>query len=169
MYDLCFDLGTGTGAVFRNASPSGGFRVGIDSSREVLGHFDRACGQPVLCPVEHVSRAFRSGCADLVVANPPYFRIGCGRRSPDLHRDRARTGDSLLLYRFIFAGAYLLKPGGVMILTVREEGVEGACTGFRAGGFPDPVVVRSRGVFAVRGLLGDPFDPENRSGEIGGV
>ena len=163
-YRICFDLGTGTGSVFRNASSTAGFRVGIDFSMEALSCFDPVYGQPVLCPVEQISRTFRRNCADLVVANPPYYQIGQNRRSPDLKRDQARAGDSLTLFRFIFAGAFLLKPGGMIIVSTREEDTGRVQTGLRAAGFVSLGIMRGRGVFAVRGLLGESLHPEDCSG-----
>lgn len=168
-YRVCFDLGTGTGSVFRNASLTAGFRVGIDFSLEALTCFDPVYGQPVLCPVERISNTFRRNCADLVVANPPYYQIGQSRRSPDSKRDQARAGDPLTLFRFIFAGAFLLRQGGEIIVSTREEDTGRVCTGLRAAGFVSLSTIRGRGVSAVRGLLGESFHSEDRSGIIGRI
>ncbi len=121
---------------------------------EALACFDPAYGQPVLCHIKQISSIFRKDCADLVVANPPFYQIGRSRRSGDFERDQARAGDSLTLFRFIFAGAHLLKSGGTIIVSAREEDTERVYTGLRAAGFVSISTIRSRGVTAVRGLLG---------------
>ncbi len=133
--EVCFDLGTGTGEVFKHANLEDAFTVGVDISMTALKLFDRATGQPVLCPVEMVSSVFKKGCADLVLANPPYNTTDQSRTSPDPLRKEAREGDPLLLYRFIFAGAHLLKPGGCMIITGRSKRREEIESGFCAAGF----------------------------------
>lgn len=132
---ICFDLGTGTGEVLNNANLGDAFTVGIDISIDALRMFNRAVGQPVLCSVSMVSSVFRKGCADLVLANPPYNIADDCRNSPDSLRREAREGDPLLLYRFIFAGAYLLKPGGCMVITGRKERSNEIESGLLAAGF----------------------------------
>jgi len=133
--DICFDLGTGTGEILRNAGFQNSFLIGIDISLELLEHFDKAIGQPVLCSVENINRTFRANCADLVLANPPYFDKSTSRKSPDLFRQQARTGDSLLLYRFIFAAAYLLRKGGNLLLSGRSSDKDKIEQGLRAADF----------------------------------
>ncbi|MCD6587031.1 MAG: hypothetical protein J7K88_00610 [Candidatus Fermentibacteraceae bacterium] len=153
---VCFDLGTGTGEVLKNADLYGGscvFSVGIDVSFEALKKFDKAFGQPVNCSVEMVSSVFTGGCADLVLANPPYNTAGKGRPSPDSTRREAREGDSLLVYRFIFAGAYLLEPGGCMIITGRPAAMSITETGMRAAGFCRLERFEKQGVSAVKAFL----------------
>ncbi len=132
---ICFDLGTGTGEILKNATLENVFSVGIDISAEALLLFDTKKGQPVLCSVKFISSVFKKECADLVIANPPYGINGQGRGSPDKLRNQARHGDSLLLYRFIFAGGHLLKPGGIMIISCGKEKKEDTKFGFRAAGF----------------------------------
>ncbi|MCK5130568.1 MAG: hypothetical protein KAR40_00270 [Candidatus Sabulitectum sp.] len=132
---ICFDLGTGTGEVLNNANLGDAFTVGIDISIDALRMFNRAVGQPFLCSVGMVSSIFRKGCADLVLANPPYNIADNCRNSPDPLRHEARAGGPLLLYRFIFAGAHLLKPGGCMIITGRLNRSREIECGLRAAGF----------------------------------
>lgn len=155
-YEVCFDLGTGTGGIFRNSPLTPGLRVGVDISMEALSLFDKRCGQPVLCRVEDIPGTFEGGIADLVVANPPYFIEGRGRRSPDPARNRARSGDPLSLFRFIFSGAHLLRGGGTMVVSTREEYAHKVSTGMQAAGFISPEVLAGRGVFAVKALLASP-------------
>jgi methylase of polypeptide subunit release factors len=150
---VCFDLGTGTGEVLKNAGLNDSFSVGIDVSFEALKKFDRAFGQPVNCPVEMVSSFFSAGCADLVLANPPYNTSGKGRISLDPLRREAREGNSLLVYRFIFAGAYLLEPGGCMIITGKPAALSITETGMRAAGFYRLERFEKRGVSAIKAVL----------------
>ncbi len=132
---VCFDLGTGTGEVLKNASFEDTFSVGVDISTSALKLFDTQVGQPVLCSVSRISSLFREGCADLVLANPPYNDSENSRPSPDPLRREAREGGPLLLYRFIFAGAHLLKPGGCMIITGRLNKSDDIETGLLSAGF----------------------------------
>ncbi len=150
---VCFDLGCGTGEVFTNANFQNTFTVGIDVSSDALALFDKSAGQPVQCSVEMVSRLFRKGCADLVLANPPYDVTDSSRPSPDSLRNEARQGDSLLLFRFIFAGAHLLGPGGFMIITGRYENSEEIEFGLRAAGFKVVERFRRNRVIALKALL----------------
>ncbi len=115
--------------------------------------FDRTVGQPVLCPVNMVSSVFRKRCAELVLANPPYNIADQGRTSPDCGRREAREGNPLLLHRFIFAGAHLLKTGGCMIITGRREKIEDIECGLRAAGFYRVERIERCRVVAVKALL----------------
>lgn len=150
---ICFDLGTGTGAVLEAATFKDAFRVGIDISIQALRLFDRAAGQPVQCSVSMVSSVFKKGCADLVLANPPYNTVTDCRHSPDPLRQEARQGDSLLLYRFIFAGAHLLRSGGCMIITGREEKIPRMKCGLRAAGFSSIEEFKRGRVIAIKAIL----------------
>ncbi|GEM_PF-1460628 len=153
---VCFDLGTGTGEVLKNAglrNSTGVFPVGIDVSFQALMKFDKVFGQPVNCRVEMVSSVFTGGCADLVLANPPYNTADNGRTSPDPMRREAREGDSLLLYRFIFAGAHLLETGGCMIITGKPHSISKTETGLRAAGFHRLERFEKHGVSAVKAFL----------------
>ncbi len=130
--------------------PYEGFSVGIDFSMDALVHFDLKNGQPVLCPVERICRTFRENCADLVVANPPYYSLSSSRPSPDRIRMQARTGDSLTVHRFVFAAAWLLRQGGILVISTspdREKETEQSIT---AAGFTRREIFRENGVSAIR-------------------
>jgi len=152
---VCVDLGTGTGEVLRFAHLSEAFRVGIDFSPVALSMFPAEAGQPVLCSVQQIPSTFRPACADLVLANPPYNTYGEGRASPDVLRSEAREGDSLLLHRFIFAGAHLLKPSGFMVITGRRERKTEMEIGLRAAGFHQVELFDRGRVIALKALLSD--------------
>jgi tRNA1(Val) A37 N6-methylase TrmN6 len=158
-FKTCFDLGTGTGEVLRNTQVKGGFRVGLDLSPEALALFDRRFGQPVLCPVERVYRTFRRGCADLVLANPPYNVRGKGRISPDRLRRQARTGDPLTVHRFVFAAAFLLRPGGTLVITAPQAGLQNLETAVRAAGFTGVAVIGAWGAHGISAVMGDTAVP----------
>ncbi|HRW78713.1 MAG TPA: hypothetical protein P5207_08605, partial [Candidatus Sabulitectum sp.] len=134
-FRVCIDLGTGTGGVLRNLLSGDGLRIGVDISFEALAGFPSDAGSPVLCPVEMIPSVFRKGCADLVTANPPYFHRGSGRTPPGEYRRLSRMGDPLLQARFVFSGAFLLRPGGTMLLSCREERILESETCLRAAGF----------------------------------
>jgi tRNA1(Val) A37 N6-methylase TrmN6 len=164
---VCFDLGTGTGEVFKLAHLNNVFKVGVDCSSAALSLFAREAGQPVLCSVEDISSFFKKGCADLVLANPPYNTAGNCRTSPDTLRSEAREGSPLLLYRFIFAGAHLLRPSGCMIITGRKERTSEIELGLRAAGF-DRAELFDRGkIIALKALLLDSGVSENRRSVVG--
>ncbi len=133
--EICFDLGTGTGEILKNSGFLNSFLIGIDISLELLKYFDKSIGQPVLCSVAMVNHTFKANCADLVLANPPYFDSTASRKSPDRFRQQARAGDSLLLYRFIFAAAYLLKKGGHLLVSGRSSDADKIEQGLRAADF----------------------------------
>ena len=88
-----------------------------------------------MCSVAMVNHTFKANCADLVLANPPYFDSTASRKSPDRFREQARAGDALLLYRFIFAAAYLLKKGGTLLLSGRSSEKNKIEQGLRAAEF----------------------------------
>lgn len=168
-FELCFDLGTGSGAVLEEMSGWSGFVVGVDFSMGSLLRFDPRLGQRVLCRVEDVPATFRKHCADLVIANPPYHVTGRGRRSPVEERNSARFGGPLTVFRFIFAGAYLLKDGGVMVMTGREKVRDELLTGFSAAGFSVPEAVRYGGAWGLRASIHHPVRAEDGGSEPGGV
>lgn len=58
---------------------------------------------------------------DLVVMNPPYFRAGAARPSPDALRRAARQEIHGNLQDWLAAGRYALKEGGLLAGVFREE------------------------------------------------
>lgn len=149
-FRICFDLGTGTGGILRNMTSLSGFSLGIDFSMNALVHFSHQAGQPVLCSVEQISRTFREGCADLVVANPPYFSTVKSRPSPDENRRTARTGDPLTVHRFIFSSAWLLRHGGTLVISSNSKSEKETELGLAAAGFRNCETHRENGVAAIR-------------------
>ncbi len=145
----CIDLGTGTGGILSSIETEGVFCIGVDHCMEALQAFDTTSGSPVLCAVSAVSRTFRRGCADLVVTNPPYYPCEGSRISPNPFRASARTGDYLTVYRFIFAGAHLLRKGGTLLLSGKPSEKESLKQGLRAAGFHNVTLYRRGGVMVL--------------------
>ena len=150
---VCFDLGTGTGEVLKNTSFSKSLLVGIDISFESLKQFDKSVGQPVLCSVKQIKYVFKENCAELVLANPPYFDNTVDRSSPDRYRQQTRAGDALLLYRFIFAAAYLLKLGGSFLISGRSSDSAKIEQGLRAAGFNSIVRKESGKIVVIQSIF----------------
>ncbi len=55
---------------------------------------------------------------DLIVANPPYYRLDASRPSPDPKRDMARREVRMTLDRLVAGAAATLRPGGRLALTM---------------------------------------------------
>ena len=62
-----------------------------------------------------------AGVFDLVVSNPPYFRVGSGRGSTSPQRSMAREESSLSLNELLDAAGYLCRFGGRVALVHRAE------------------------------------------------
>ncbi len=146
---LAFDLGTGELEVPRLA-------LKTNPSMLWIGVDIRPAARPRSFPsvlsvragVETVPRLFPAALADLVTANPPYLVEGTGRPSPDPDREARRRGGPLLLYRFAFAAAHLLKPGGLALFSFRKGMEDRVRTAFRASGV-EPEKVRFSGAAGV--------------------
>ncbi|MBR0208217.1 MAG: methyltransferase [Oscillospiraceae bacterium] len=78
------------------------------------------CG--IVCgDIRAVRTLFRSGSADLVVANPPFFPKGSGALSPDPERAAARAEENCSLEELCTAAAWLCRTGGRFCLVHRSE------------------------------------------------
>jgi len=55
---------------------------------------------------------FKTGVFDVIFANPPYFKTGCGRRSPNEMEETARRGKKFELKGFLKLVSRLLKNRG---------------------------------------------------------
>ena len=64
---------------------------------------------------------FGAGSFDLVAANPPYFPVGSGARSPDPARAAARSETDCTLEELCTAAAWLLQSGGRFCVVHRPE------------------------------------------------
>jgi tRNA1(Val) A37 N6-methylase TrmN6 len=64
-----------------------------------------------------------AGTADCVLMNPPFHDARRHNVSPDAGRRLAYSADSGLLGRWVAAAADLLKPGGVLTIIWRADGL----------------------------------------------
>ena len=139
---LIFDLGTGNGDAVLAASSTcpGCTWVGVDCRREALREFCSHWGDEkrdgvlltVCTMVEDVTAAFPRGCADAVLANPPYGVTGRKRVSPSAGRERSRSGADTLLFVFLRAASHLLRPGGRLYTVNRPGNLDRLLTGCAA-------------------------------------
>ncbi len=96
-----------------------------------------------------------AGSADGVLMNPPFHDARRHNVSPDARRRLAHAGEPGLLERWIASAAFLLKPGGVLTLIWRADGLEdvhGALVGAFGGIAVLPVESRA-GAAAIRVLV----------------
>ena len=79
------------------------------------------------CDAEDIAALARAGLAagsvDRVMMNPPFRDATRANLSPDRARRLAHAGDPGLLGRWIASAAALLKPGGVLTLIYRADGL----------------------------------------------
>ena len=99
---------------------------------------------PVCCDVRTVPLAFRPECVQAVIANPPYGKSECGRKSPDPQRETSRSGEDLLLQSFVRAAFHLLEKGGRFLTVVPPCRMADVLLGCRAFGL-NPVAVQPVG------------------------
>jgi len=140
---IVFELGSGEGAAIIEAhlANSGCSWTGIDCRLEALVRSKDAAARhpdlhysPVCCLVEDVTKVFPEGCADLVLANPPYNVSDQGRVSPGSERSVARSGNDLLIYEFLRSASHLLRSGGRMVMVNRPAELCRILTGCSAAG-----------------------------------
>jgi len=81
--------------------------------------------------IKEMDRVLAGGIADLVVSNPPFWKIGEGYLSSNQEEARARHELTLNLEELVDRGAYLLRPGGKMAIIQRAERLEEAMEIFR--------------------------------------
>lgn len=118
---------------------------------------DRVTAQA--CDVEDIDALAGAGLgpggADRVLMNPPFHDARRHNLSPDARRRLAYTGGPGLLERWITSAAWLLKPGGVLTLIWRADGLDevvGALASAFGGLAVLPVAPRA-GTEAIRVLV----------------
>jgi tRNA1(Val) A37 N6-methylase TrmN6 len=137
---LVFDLGTGAGDALLDACRRnpGCMWAGLDPRERALGELVRRVSPAdsrvfaVCARVEDVPSLFLGGCADAVMANPPYGTAGSGRPSPDGDRQLSRSGRDTLLHAFLRAASHLLRPGGTLLTVNRPRNLGRILTGCSA-------------------------------------
>jgi tRNA1(Val) A37 N6-methylase TrmN6 len=147
---LIIDLGTGNGDAVREAALhiDGCLWAGLDMREEALGefprHVDPGTGSlrffPVCCRMEDVTSLLPAGCADVVMANPPYGITSRSRSSPDPRRRVSRSGSDLLLHVFLRASAHLLREEGMLVTVNRPANLDRILTGCAAFGLAPETV-----------------------------
>jgi len=132
------DLGAGVGgAGLALAARVGGLKVmlieidatlsRLASENARLNHMgDRVT--TLACDAEDVdalaAAGLGPGSADRVLMNPPFHDARRHNVSPDARRRLAHAGAPGLLERWIASAAWLLKPGGVLTLIWRADGLD---------------------------------------------
>lgn len=94
------------------------------------------CGQLTVCRTDlrNSSDLPQAGSFDLVVCNPPYFRVGSGASAPRPERQRAREELTCTLPEVCRAAAHLLRWGGSFCLVHRPERLVDLCWSMRSEG-----------------------------------
>ena len=131
--DTVYDLGCGSGVMsLLIAAKKGAIVVGVELQDSLASMAKRSVeandyGEKVKIvsgDVRSFETLFPKGEADVVVINPPYFKVGCGEVSPDQMKAVARHELELTLREELAAISYLLKEDGkafVIFPTSREE------------------------------------------------
>ena len=82
--------------------------------------------------VRQVSRLFRAGEFDVLCSNPPYRKVGSGRRNPGTEQAIARHELACRLNDLAAAAKYLVKPGGKAFLIYLPERLSELCVALTA-------------------------------------
>ncbi len=125
--EAAWDLGTGCG-IIPLAWHDAGYRgqcIAVDSAPGALALLAQSIDENAL---DHITPRLadiadleRSGTADVVAANPPYFSAASGPQSPDGLRAAARHEGGANLFSFAATAAVLLKNGGRFCLCQRPQ------------------------------------------------
>jgi tRNA1(Val) A37 N6-methylase TrmN6 len=132
------DLGAGVGAAgLALAARIPGLRVSLleidrtlselAAGNARLNHLDdrvRAYALDVETIASLTAAGFAAGTIDRVLMNPPFHDAGRQNVSPDPRRRLAHVGTPGLLRRWIATAAWLLRPGGVLTLIWRADGLD---------------------------------------------
>ncbi|MCR5090529.1 MAG: methyltransferase [Oscillospiraceae bacterium] len=78
-------------------------------------------GRAVLADLRERGKGFQAGAFDFIIANPPYFRTGDGKISPDDDRATARGECRCSLEDICRTAAVLCRSGGRFALCYRPE------------------------------------------------
>ena len=86
------------------------------AANALLGRGEIVCGD-----IRKVRELFQSGSFDLVAANPPYYPVASGARSPQAGRAAARSELCCTLDELCAAAAFLCRTGGRFCLVHKPE------------------------------------------------
>ncbi|HZD92575.1 MAG TPA: methyltransferase [Pseudolabrys sp.] len=133
------DLGAGVGgAGLALAARIAGLQVTLveidPALAELAAHnarLNHLAGSVLACPCDAEDTAaltaagLAPGSIDRVLMNPPFHDAGRQNVSPDPRRRLAHAATPGLLARWVSSAAFLLKPGGVLTLIWRADGLDG--------------------------------------------
>src|SRR5262245_7615497 len=100
-----------------------------------LNHLDgrvRAYAVDVETVASLIAAGFAGGTVDRVLMNPPFHDAERQNVSPDPRRRLAHVGTPRLLRRWIATATWLLRPGGVLTLIWRADGLDAAVRELRS-------------------------------------
>ncbi len=121
------DIGTGAGVVsaligrkYQSVKITG-LEIDPETAFQASSNF-RSSGlenvTAVIGDLRLADRFFRRGKFCAVLCNPPYFKAGTGRLSPNKKRAVARHEISMTLVDLVEKSTFLLKPGGALLITM---------------------------------------------------
>lgn len=135
------DLGTGNGVIpmLLAARASGPSITGVEIQPDMVIRAKRSIHMNGLIhrieiiqgDIRQIDKLLTGGKADLVLSNPPFWKLGEGHLSNNPEEAGARHELTLNLKELIEKGAYLLRPGGRMAIVQRAERLEEALELFR--------------------------------------
>ncbi|MCZ7583258.1 MAG: methyltransferase domain-containing protein [Deltaproteobacteria bacterium] len=123
--DKVIDIGTGSGVIPIFLAARGARDVtGVENLPELADMARRSVALNALTDrarivqgdIRRVADLFPAASFDVVVSNPPYFRVGTGHASPDETRAASRYEITLSLAELVGAAAYLAREGGRVFL-----------------------------------------------------
>ncbi len=128
--DRAIDLGSGTGIITILLGGKKGIRcTGVEIQSDMAEMSRRSIamnGLENMCdivnaPMQDVKAHFESGCATIVVSNPPYRKKDGGTAIENMSVALARHEIAVTLKEVLDAAAYLTRPGGRFYLIHRAD------------------------------------------------
>lgn len=135
------DLGTGNGVIpLLLAARSPGLHVtGIELQQAMADRALRSIRlnglesriKIIQADIKEIEKILPGGSAELVLSNPPFWKIGEGLLSSNREEAAARHEINLKLEELVERGSHLLKPGGKMVIIQRAQRLAEAMEIFR--------------------------------------
>jgi len=136
------DLGTGSGVIpLLLAARAPNLRItGVELQPSMVERARRSVHlnrlehriEIIQADIKEIDRTLAGGSAELVLSNPPFWKIGEGSLSSNMEETIARHEVNLNLEELVHKGAYLLGQGGKMVIIHRAERMEEAMGIFRS-------------------------------------
>ena len=79
---------------------------------------------PVLGDIKNYGTLFEKASFSLIVSNPPYYKVGSGKISPNRQRAISKFEVCCTLEDIVSAGEYLLKDDGRLCIVILYERIE---------------------------------------------